>query len=607
MVKEIRAKLYKCGVPKELLSEFESALTEEITAPLRKRIKLLEQRELDSDDQVLGWKNSYFRERDRALALEQGESLRKNELEDLRQLVKKQAAEIIGLQKQMFGDVSERGASRQKPSVEAGPSPEEAGNTKKRGKRHGAKGHGRKEDKGLEPETVQRDIEPEDKFCPCGGEYDLTDLPPLESTVTQFLEKAVRLLIKRRKVLRCCKQCGKRGSIKTAKKPAQIIPRSKYSTEFWQFILEEKFWLQRPTNRTKKKLLALGIDARPGTLNNGLQIMHEARLFEVMYEAILERNRAAAQRGMDDTGWKVFADIEGKSSNRWYMWVSVTQDTTLFILDPRRSNEVICALLDGVTAGIIVCDRHSSFKCFAEKYGFTLAFCWIHQRRDFITLKEGYAEHADWAHGWLERIDALIAQNKVRVAAQGDDERFRTQDYILRQMVSQMKADIDKGLRKRTLPKERRDELKSLEVHWAGLTVFVEHPSVPMDNNESERALREAVLARESYYGSRAVWSGELTSHLMTIYATLEVNGINPKTWMSEYLKACAENDGLPLPDKQMQKFYPWNYAKSMSAEKTSSASEQAPANQFADTGKELTISILPDDHRTILAKPHPP
>lgn len=606
MVKEMRAKLLKHGVPKGMLVEFEAALTEQIAAPLRRRIKFLEQRELDSDDQALAWKTSYFRERDRAVAFELAESLRQEELEELRDKVKKQAAQIIELQKQMFGDISERGASRKKPGAEIEPKPESVDEGKKRGKRHGAKGHGRKQDKGLEPEIIDQDIEQEDKLCPCGGEYELTDLPPLESTVTQFLEKAVQLLIRRRKVLRCCKKCGKQGSIKTAKKLAQIIPRSKYSTEFWQFVLEEKFWLQRPTNRTRKKLMSMGIDARPGTLNNGLKLMHEARLFEVMYEAILERNRAAAQRGMDDTGWKVFADVEGKSSNRWYMWVSVTQDTTLFILDPRRSNEVICSLLDGVSAGIIVCDRHSSFKCFAEKYGFTLAFCWVHQRRDFIKLKEGYAEHADWAHSWLERIDALIAQNKVRVAAQGDEERFRTQDYILRQMVSQMKSDIDRGLRKRTLPKERRDELKSLEEHWAGLTVFVDHPSVPMDNNESERALREAVLARKSYYGSRAVWSGEFTSHLMTIYATLELNGINPGTWMSEYLKACAANDGLPLPDKQIQKFYPWNYKKRTPTDRASTPPEQGSGTPIEDTNAELTISIFAETYQPSLAKPHP-
>ena len=32
--------------------------------------------------------------------------------------------------------------------------------------------------------------------------------------------------------------------------------------------------------------------------------------------------------------------------------------------------------------------------------------------------------------------------------------------------------------------------LRSLRNHWQGLTLFVENPDLPMDNNQAERALR---------------------------------------------------------------------------------------------------------------------
>jgi Transposase IS66 family len=38
--------------------------------------------------------------------------------------------------------------------------------------------------------------------------------------------------------------------------------------------------------------------------------------------------------------------------------------------------------------------------------------------------------------------------------------------------------------------------------HWQGLTVFVEHPHVPMDNNAAERANRPLAVARKNFYGS---------------------------------------------------------------------------------------------------------
>jgi len=44
----------------------------------------------------------------------------------------------------------------------------------------------------------------------------------------------------------------------------------------------------------------------------------------------------------------------------------------------------------------------------------------------------------------------------------------------------------------------RRRVLESLGEHWTGLTVFVEHPEVPLDNNTAERAQRGPVVGRKN-------------------------------------------------------------------------------------------------------------
>jgi len=586
MVKALRAKLQQQGISKELVSAFEEAVRLDAEAPLRRKLKWSEHRELDLSDASAVWQAKYLSEKEKADRFELGDSLRLKRIAELENLVADQSAQIVDLRKQIFGDISERGASCTKPKNEGS----EPVKGKKRGKKPGAPGFGRKKDTRLPSKDRDHDVLPEDKVCRCGGEYELIDLPPKESNETHVHEHAENIVHRRRTVMRRCRSCGRKGSIKTAPKPAQLIPRGKYSVDFWRYVLEEKYWLQRPLNRVIQKLFALGIDARPGTLTNALKHLHDARIFEVIYEFILDRSRAGAQRHMDDTGWKVFAETEGKQSNRWYMWVSVTSDCTVFVLDPRRSNEVIAEHLQGVTEGIIICDRHSSFKAFSKKTKFIIAFCWIHQRRDLIKLKDGYPKHAEWAQGWLERMELIRLQNKIRVSAMQDPEQFELHDTLLRTMVTQFKQDIDAQLKDRTLAKERRDELDSLVNHWTGLTVFVNNPLVPMDNNAAERALREAVLARKSYYGSRSEWSGHLTSQLFTIYATLEQNGINPHKWMQEYLTACANNDGLPPPDKELQKYLPWNYQK-----KAAPSFESVESSTRANPPPGLTITLLPE------------
>jgi transposase len=65
--------------------------------------------------------------------------------------------------------------------------------------------------------------------------------------------------------------------------------------------------------------------------------------------------------------------------------------------------------------------------------------------------------------------------------------------------------------------------LDSLDNHWDGLTVFVDHPELPMDNNKAERQLRGPVLGRKNYNGSGSEWSGRFAAVLFSIFQTLNL------------------------------------------------------------------------------------
>jgi transposase len=92
--------------------------------------------------------------------------------------------------------------------------------------------------------------------------------------------------------------------------------------------------------------------------------------------------------------------------------------------------------------------------------------------------------------------------------------------------------------------------------HWEGLLLFIDNPDIPMDNNESERRLRDAVVGRKNYYGSGAVWSGMLAAMMFTIMQTLLINQLSPRAWLSAYLQACAQADGRP--PQSIESFLPW-------------------------------------------------
>ena len=80
-----------------------------------------------------------------------------------------------------------------------------------------------------------------------------------------------------------------------------------------------------------------------------------------------------------------------------------------------------------------------------------------------------------------------------------------------------------------------------------------------MDNNESERRLRNPVIGRKNYYGRGSQWSVMLSAILFTLFQTLLKNQIDPQKWLFAYFQACAENGGRPPED--LDSFLPWNLA----------------------------------------------
>ena len=95
-----------------------------------------------------------------------------------------------------------------------------------------------------------------------------------------------------------------------------------------------------------------------------------------------------------------------------------------------------------------------------------------------------------WAGAWLERIGQLFDANKTRVQVRADPTAFAEQDRIVRAQVASMAQQRDAELHRADLHPACRKALESLGRHWAGLTVFVDHPEVPMDNNAAERSER---------------------------------------------------------------------------------------------------------------------
>ncbi|MGC8500002.1 MAG: IS66 family transposase [Leptospirillia bacterium] len=81
---------------------------------------------------------------------------------------------------------------------------------------------------------------------------------------------------------------------------------------------------------------------------------------------------------------------------------------------------------------------------------------------------------------------------------------------------------------------------------WDGLTLFLDRPEVPLDNNATERDLRRQVVGRKNFHGAGSLWSANLAAWIYTILGTWSKNGINIRTALTDYLTVCAALGKVP-------------------------------------------------------------
>ena len=125
-----------------------------------------------------------------------------------------------------------------------------------------------------------------------------------------------------------------------------------------------------------------------------------------------------------------------------------------------------------------------------------------------------------------------------------------------------MKKKFTEQLEDKKLSTPCRKVLESLKRHWNGLTTFIEHPEVPMDNNAAERGLRGGVIGRKNYYGSGSVASAEFTAITFTIIQTLLIWNINPQKWFSRFFDFIGSDWS-----KKFIQYLPWNMPPEKRAE----------------------------------------
>jgi transposase len=257
------------------------------------------------------------------------------------------------------------------------------------------------------------------------------------------------------------------------------------------------------------------------------------------YDQLREYVLGADVVGADETWWRLMD--KKMSTKRWWAWSMTSADSVWHGIAPSRSAETAKKFLAGYE-GTLMVDGYKAYDALAkERPAVRLAHCWAHVRRHFV---EAEANHPTCTEaidliGQLFQVDRGTRDPSLLEG----DAKFEAERERLERRRTEARPILDRlrtwASQQRGLPKSGlRKAIDYMLQYWQGLTVFLEDPYVPLDNNRTERALRGLVLGRKNHYGSRSQRGTEVAAIFYSLIDSATMLGINP----ADYIYSAAIN-----------------------------------------------------------------
>lgn len=442
--------------------------------------------------------------------------------------------QLAAMQRMVFGASSERRPSERPKDDETPQRPRP--------------GHGPMPQPDLPVEVVTHTLDEADRKCPVCGEV-LTEMGngAEESEEITVVGVEYKILKHRRQKYRC--RCEEH--VTTAPGPAKLIPGGRYSIDFAVHVAEQKYLDHLPLARQTRSMGRAGLTIEDQTLWD--QINALAHHLEPTYDALCTRVLDADVVYADETFWR---NHENKNTTKWWTWCVASDELATYRIDKARSAHAAEKMLGGFE-GIVMTDGYNAYQTLAKQApGMKLAHCWAHARRKYLEAEDAYPELSAHAVNLIKEMYKI--ERKLPRPGPEASEAERREILDLRYRVRQKKSKpITQNLLEWAvehqgvvLPESKLGKAIAYMIKlWAGLTVFLEDPRVPLDNNAAERSLRGVVIGRKNHYGSKSKRGTEVAALFYTLFETAKLSGIDPRAFVTLAAnRAVAEPGAVTLP-----------------------------------------------------------
>lgn len=408
------------------------------------------------------------------------------------------------------------------------------------------KGHGPRPQPHLPSVERVFELPDTDRKCEvCDGELSEMTGQFEESEVVTVVKRSFVIERHRRKKYRC--RCN--ANVVTAPAPPKLQSGGRYSLEFAVEVAISKYLDHLPLERQVRMMRREGLETDSQTLWDQLNVL--ARHLEPVYDALGAKVLESPVVHADETRWPLMGSNKKSAGTVWGL---SSPDIAFYRMLPTKSADDGRKVLGGYQ-GIAVVDGYAVYEVLARAGPeLSLAHCWAHVQRKFDEASEHYPLACSEV---LELIGKLYeVEREVDDSFPGDEEaqkrrlRFRQERSIPILDAIRAWAVAQRGLPRSEFGKAIRYMLE----RWDKLTLFVENPLVPLDNNHAERALRGPVVGRKNHYGSRSKRGTEVAALFYTLCETAKLQNVEPRAYLLKAAYTAVANPGAVVLPSDLAK-----------------------------------------------------
>jgi transposase len=401
--------------------------------------------------------------------------------------------------------------------------------------------------KQLTTRRIEHKVPDAKKICPsCGGR----EFTPLgEGKLTEMYEVVAARVERQLHVqekLRC--RCGE--GVLTADPPDKVFDRTRFGPTFMAQVAVSKCADSIPLYRQAKAWRRAGVPVNDSTLGD---LFHAtARASNVLYERLLALIAANPLVLADET--KMPVQAKGKTRTAW-IWDFIAKDADekpliAYVYSDSRSGETPVRVLTD-TVGKLLVDGYVAYDQVTVPGGRERAGCHAHARRKFFEALSKAPTEARQAMDFileLYRVEQAAAEAGLTGTPAHLAMRKERSKPVMEAFHAWLEAEQPKHLPKGPMG----EAIKYAVNQWDALSLFLTDAAVPLDNNQSERALRVCALGRKNFLFVGNDAAGENLAGLYSLIATCEANDINPVEYLADVLIRVQSH-----PDRRLDELLP--------------------------------------------------